>query len=106
MPAWLASLVFAFLVVTIPYTLIFRIMLHLPKPVALSHRRWPLAVNVGLVAAVTAYSTLFIHHAYYGRGLNPVSVLMEFVIAALAYAFGLVLLLLSLAIPEMTRRKQ
>ncbi len=93
MPSWISSITFAVLVVTIPYSLIFRIMLQLPKAVALSHRRWPLAVNAGLIGAVTAYSTLFIHAAYYGRRLNPAAVLMEFVIAALAYAFGLVLLL-------------
>src|SRR5205823_1817585 len=70
-----------------------RLMLQLPKSVALSHRRWPLLVNIGIIGAITAYTTIFIRSAYYGRIASPVTVLMEFVIAALAYVFGLVLLL-------------
>ena len=93
MPAWVSSLVVAILVVVIPFSLIFKIMLQLPKPVALSHRRWPAAVNFGVIGVITAYTTVFIRSAYYGRSTNPAGVLMEFVIAALAYTFGLVLLL-------------
>src|SRR5215475_10374606 len=93
MPKWVSALLFAVLVVTIPYSLIIRILLQLPKPVALSHRRWPMPVNFTLIGAITAYVTLFIHGAYYSRGSNANVVLMEFVIAALAYAFGLVLIL-------------
>jgi hypothetical protein len=68
-------------------------MLRLPKALALSHRRWPLSLNFTLIGAITAYATIFIRSAYYGRGSNPAAVLMEFVIVALAYAFGLVLIL-------------
>ena len=93
MPSWVASLLFAVLVVTIPFTLILRIMLRLPKALALSHRRWPPALNVGLVAAITAYSTIFIRSVYYGRSQDSAVVLMEFVIVALAYIFGLVMIL-------------
>jgi len=93
MPTWISALVIAILVVVIPFTFILRLMLQLPKPVALSHRRWPLPLNFGLIAAITAYTTIFIRSVYYGRANNPVSILMEFVIAALAYIFGLVLLL-------------
>jgi len=39
------------------------------------------------------YVTIFIRTAYYVRGADPAAVLMEFVIAALAYIFGLVLIL-------------
>ena len=53
MPDWLASLLFAVLVVTIPYTLILKIMLRLPKALALSHRRWPSGLNIALIAAIT-----------------------------------------------------
>jgi fluoride ion exporter CrcB/FEX len=92
MPSWLTSLLFALLVVTIPFSLLLKIMLQLPKPVALSHRRWPLFLTIGLIGAITAYVTIFIRSAYYGSA-DPLAVLMQFVIAALAYTFGLVLLL-------------
>ena len=93
MPNWVAALLFAVLVVTIPFTLILRIMLQLPKPVALSHRRWPPALNVALIAAITACATVFIRNAYYSREDNPAAMLMAFVIVGLAYIFGLVLIL-------------
>jgi hypothetical protein len=93
MPNWVASLLFAVLVVTIPFTLILRIMLQLPKALALSHRRWPSAVNAILIAAITAYATVFIRSVYYGRGQDPASLVMAFIIAALAYIFGLVMIL-------------
>src|SRR5919197_1277399 len=73
--------------------LVFRVLLQLPKPVALSHRRWPLVLNLLVIGAITAWIAVFIHGVYYRRGLiNPVGVLMEFVISALAYAFGLVMI--------------
>lgn len=93
MPSWLTSLLFAVLVVTIPFTLILRIMLQLPKAAASSHRRWPITLNIALIGAITAYVTIFIRIAYYGGSSNPLVVLMEFIIAALAYIFGLVLIL-------------
>ena len=93
MPGLVSALVIAILVVVIPFTLILKLMLQLPKPLALSHRRWPLPMNFGIIGAITAYTTIFIRGSYYGRVINPVAVLMEFVIASLAYVFGLVLLL-------------
>jgi hypothetical protein len=94
MPSWISAVTFAFLVVVIPYTLIYKILLQLPKPVAASYRRWPLAANVLVIGAISACITVFIHGAYYRRGFsNPAAVLMEFLITALLYAFGLVLIL-------------
>jgi hypothetical protein len=93
MPVWISALVVAILVVVIPFSVIVRLMLQLPKAVALSHTRWPMTVNFGVIAAITAYTTIFIRNTYYGRGMNPPSIFMQFVIAALAYIFGLVLLL-------------
>jgi hypothetical protein len=93
MPTSLSALVVAILVVVIPFTLVIKLMLQLPKAVVLSHRRWPWPVNLGIVAAITAYTTIFIRNTYYGRGTNPVGIFMEFMIAGLAYVFGLVLLL-------------
>ena len=93
MPLWISALVVAILVVVIPFTFVIRLMLQLPKAIALSHRRWPLSANFGVVAAITAYTTIFIRNTYYGRGHSAPAILMQFVIAALAYIFGLVLLL-------------
>jgi len=93
MPAWPSSLLFAVLVVTIPYTLILKILLRLPKPIALSHRRWPMPLTIAVIGGITAYATIFIRSAYYSRSRTPSAVLMEFIIAALVYAFGLVLIL-------------
>jgi hypothetical protein len=93
MPPWPSSLLFAVLVVTVPYTLILKILLRLPKPIALSHRRWPTPVTIAVIGGITAYVTIFIRSAYYSSGHSPTAVLMQFVIAALAYAFGLVLIL-------------
>ena len=84
MPSWVSATLFAILVVFVPYVLILRILLQLPKPIALSQRRWPIGVNLLLIAAFTALVAVFIHSAYYRRGLNPELILMEFVIAALA----------------------
>ena|SRR5437867_5353855 len=94
MPSWVSAAMFATLVVIFPYTVIFRILSQLPKPIALSHRRWPLGVNLLVIGVITAWITVFIHTAYYRRGLvNLVAVLTGFIVAALAYAFGLVLIL-------------
>src|SRR5215813_11593705 len=94
MPSWISATLFAILVVIFPYTLILKVLLQLPKPIALSHRRWPVGVNVVVIGAITAWIAVFIHGAYYRRGLvNPFAVFMEFIIAGLAYAFGLVLIL-------------
>lgn len=50
-------------------------------------------MNFGLIAAITAYVMIFIRSTYYGRGSNSAGLLMEFIIAALAYIFGLVMIL-------------
>src|SRR5205085_11171292 len=94
MPPWLSATVIAVLVVVFPYSLMFKILLQLPRPVALSQGRWPLSVNLLVIGVVTAWIAVFIHGAYYGRGLaEPAAVLMQFIIAALLYAFGLVLIM-------------
>src|SRR6267143_1523038 len=56
MPSWLASLLFAVLVVTIPFTLILTIMQRLPKAVVLSHRRWPLPLKYIVTTGRTGLS--------------------------------------------------
>jgi hypothetical protein len=93
-PSWISAVLGAFLVVVIPYTLLFKILLQLPTPVGLSHKRWPTSANVALIGVITVFIAVFIHRGYYYRGfLNPAAIAMEFLIAALIYAFGLVLLL-------------
>jgi hypothetical protein len=84
---------FAILVVTVPFTLILKILLGLPKAFALSHRRWPLSLNFTLIGVITLYLTIFIRSAYFARGSEPLALVLQFLIAALAYVFGLVLLL-------------
>jgi hypothetical protein len=93
MPSWLSATIFAILVVFFPFTLILRILLQLPKPIALSHRRWSTPVHLAVIAGITAWVAIFIHSAYYSQTPSPLLVLMQFFIAALAYAFGLVLIL-------------
>src|ERR1041384_4930604 len=93
MPNWINALLFATLVVTIPFTMILRILLQLPKPTVLFNRKWPNSLNVVVIALVTAYVTLFIRSTYYVRGVSPLALGFEFLIAALAYALGLVLIL-------------
>jgi hypothetical protein len=92
MPIWVTSLLFAVLVVTIPFALILKIMLRLPKAIALFHRRWPMWFMVAMIGGTTAYVMIFIRSAYYGRA-ETVAVLTQFLIAAFAYNFTLVLLL-------------
>jgi hypothetical protein len=93
MPYWVSALLFSTLVVTIPFTMILRILLQLPKSDALSHRRWSSGLNLVLIGLITAYVTIFIRSAYYVRGSSAVSLLLQFLIAAVAYGFGLSLIL-------------
>lgn len=93
MPYWINALLFATLIVTIPFTMILRILSQLPKPLELSHKKWPYLLNVVIVGAITAYVTMFIRSAYYVRGNTPLSNLMLFLIAAIVYGFGLTLIL-------------
>ena len=93
MSFWLNSLLLAILVVTVPFAMILRILTQLPKAHALSNRRWPSVLNLALVAGITAYVALFIRNTYFVRAHDPALVLLQFVIAALAYGFGLALIL-------------
>jgi hypothetical protein len=93
MPYWLNSLLFAILIVTIPFTMILRILTQLPKPIALANKKWPAALNLVLIGLITAYVTIFIRSTYYVRGGSAITNLLQFVIASLAYGLGLVLIL-------------
>ena len=93
MPNWLNALLFAILIVTVPFTMTLRILLQLPKPVELFHRKWPAIANVAVVAIVTALVTYFIHNTYYAIRVSAALFFTQFVVAAIAYGFGLVLML-------------
>src|SRR5262249_4565959 len=67
-------------------------LIELPRALALSYRRWPLSLNSGLVAAVTAYSTYFIHRLYYGTPRTAGVIVGGCFIAAVVYGFALALL--------------
>ena len=91
MQAWSTSLLIAVLVSTVPFTMFINVLLQLPRPLAQSHRRWPLPLNYALVAAVTSYTTYFIHRGYVGpRGTFEIA--GGCLIAAVIYGFALSLL--------------
>lgn len=73
--------------------MILRILMQLPKAQALSHRRWPAVLNLMIIGAITCYVAVFIRNTYYVRPRSPLPVFLEFVIAAVAYGFGLALIL-------------
>lgn len=93
MSSWITSLLLAVFVVAAPFTFVLKVLLGLPRPLAASHRRWPRLLNSGLIALLTTAVTIFIRRAYYSVGQAPAETAAEFLIAALAYVFGLVLLL-------------
>lgn len=93
MQSWVNPFLFSVLIVTIPFSMILRILTQLPKPHGLCHRRWPGAINLILIGVLSAYVTIFIRNAYYVRGSSPAVMLAQFMIAAVAYAFCLVLIL-------------
>lgn len=93
MPALVTSLIWAVLVVTIPFTLVLKVLLRLPRPLALAHRRWALPVNFGLIASITWIVVIFIRNVYYAEERTSAELASQFLIVALAYAFGLVLML-------------
>jgi hypothetical protein len=91
MQAWTTSLLIAILVSTVPFTMFINILLQLPRPLAQSHRRWPLPLNYALVAAVTSYTSYFIHRGYVGHR-TTIEIAGGCLIAAVVYGFVLALL--------------
>jgi len=91
MQAWSTSLLIAVLVATVPFTMFINILLQLPRPVAESHRRWPLPMNYALVAAVTSFTSYFIHRGYVGPR-SSFEIAGGCLITAVVYGFALALL--------------
>jgi hypothetical protein len=92
MSSWITSFSLAALVVMMPLTFILKVLLQLPRPLALSHRRWPMRLNFGLIVAVTVCGAFFIRKVSFDRTSTPAEILAGFLIAALVYGLGLVLL--------------
>ena len=93
MPPWSGSWILALLVVTIPFSLVLRVLLDLPRPVALSHRRLPIWLNCASIAVVTAAVAVFIRFNYYNRNHTTASTLTGFLVILIVYAIVFVLLL-------------
>jgi hypothetical protein len=93
MSLWFTSLSLAVLMTVIPFSFVLRLLQQLPPPLALSYRRWPMALNAVVVAVVTVSVSVFIRVTYLGGGRSVPRVLAMFLVAGLVYAFGLVLML-------------
>ena len=91
MDAWSSSLFIAILIATVPFTFHLKILYQIPGVLALSHRRWPLPLNYGLIAAVTSLTAYFIHRGYTVHRSLP-QLVGECVIMAIVYGFALSLL--------------
>jgi fucose 4-O-acetylase-like acetyltransferase len=86
------ALFMGILVTVIPFSFLLRLLQQLPKALVQSHKRWPLIFNGLVTAGVTSVVTLFLHRAA-DRSHGLPQVALEFLIAAVVYAFGLVLVL-------------
>lgn len=93
MATWIIPLLLAGIFVGIPFMTVMRMLSQLPKPRVLCHKRWSQTTNSGVVATVGFYVTLFIRDSYYVGDHTPVQIGAGFLIAALVYTFGLVLIL-------------
>lgn len=93
MTKWIAALSVASLAAAVPLIWILRILYSLPAPMVLSHRQWPIWMNVSLIGGITVPVMLFIRKAYFMRSVEPLEIGIHFVAVSLIYLFGLVLLL-------------
>jgi len=87
-----AALVFGVLVSAAPFSFLLWLLQKLPPPLVRSHHRWPLVANFILVAGVTVFTALFFRRAA-SETHGLVGIIVEFLIAAVIYGFGLALLL-------------
>jgi hypothetical protein len=87
-----AALVFGIAVSAIPFSFLLWVLYRLPAPLVASHRRWPLLVNCLLMTGVTASTALFFQRAAV-QADSIARIVLEFLIAAVIYGFGLALLL-------------
>ena len=76
----------------LPFSFLLWILYRLPQPLVRSHRKWPAMANFLLMVGVTVTTAIFFERATV-RDHGLAGVLVEFLIAAGIYGFGLVLLL-------------
>ena len=93
MSSWFTSLLFAILMTVIPFTFVLRILSQLPAALAGSHRRWPMALNSLVIAVVTMCVAVFVRATAPANSQLTLKIGASFLIVALVYAFGLVLIL-------------
>ena len=95
MSIWAQSFWLAVLLATIPLMWVYRILQNLPPPILLSHSSWPSWCNMTLISVVTGSVSLFIHSAYdsVGDARQLLMIGLHFLITAVIYVFGFVLLL-------------
>ena len=87
-----AAIVFGILVSVLPFSFLLWMLYRLPRALVASHRRWPLAVNCLMMTVVAASTALFLERAAVrANGLR--GIVVEFLIQAVIYGFGLALLL-------------
>ena len=87
-----AAIVFGILISAVPFSFLLWVLHRLPPPLVASHRRWPLLVNCLLMTTVAASTALFLERATV-RANGMRGVIVEFLIQAVIYGFGLALLL-------------
>ena len=72
MQSWGTSLLIAVLVATVPFNILIKLLIQLPRALALSHRRWPLPLNYGIVAGSHfLFTSYFIHRGITVRLARP-----------------------------------
>ena len=87
-----AAWVFGILITVVPFGFLLLLLHRLPRAIVASHRRWPLLVNCLLMTIVATSTTLFLDRAAV-RAHGMRGIVVEFLIQAVIYGFGLVLLL-------------
>jgi hypothetical protein len=93
MQAWVTAILFATVLTVVPFMSVLRLLAQLPRPLALSHARWPQWANALAMAVVVGVVAVFIRTSYLGSPQPAGRIAIAFVIAALVYAFGLSLLM-------------
>jgi hypothetical protein len=87
-----AAWVFGILITVVPFGFLLLLLHRLPRAIVASHRRWPLLANCLLMTIVATSTTLFLDRAAV-RAHGMRGIVVEFLIQAVIYGFGLVLLL-------------
>jgi hypothetical protein len=95
LPPGVAAFSIAVLVATVPLSWVYRVLESLPEPIVLTHRRWPLWLNLLVSLAVTGTTAFFVRRLYYTEPAipDPVADGLRLLITGLAYILGFVLLI-------------